>query len=116
VDVRELEVRVEDLRNGGTGSEAALSHLGALLTAVAWFELERRRPQVVDLSSGQVAQLVREAGERAGAALLQRLDDYHGQSRFEVWAAKFAIHETATAARRHTSTSRLDEPPAHRRR
>ena len=105
MEVGELEVRVEDLRNGGSGSEAALSHLRALLTAVAWFELERRRPQVHDLSSAQVARLVRDAAERAGAALLQRLDDYHGQSRFEVWAAKFAIHETAGAARRHTSTT-----------
>jgi len=107
-EVDELEVRVEDLRNGGSGAEAALSHLRALLTAVAWFELGRRRPQVHDLSSAQAARLVRDAGERAGAALLQRLGDYHGQSRFEAWAAKFAIHETAAAARRHTSaTSQL---------
>jgi hypothetical protein len=117
MEVRELELRVEDLRNDWPGSEAALSRLGVLLTAVAWFELERRRTQVLDLSSAQVARLVRDAGERAGAALLQRLGDYHGQSRFEVWAAKFAIHETAAAARRHTSTtSHLDEPPAQRRR
>ena len=109
MEVGELDVRVEDLRNGGCGSEAALSHLRTLLTAVAWFELERRRPQVVDLSSAQVARLVRDAGDRAGTALLQRLGDYQGQSRFEVWAAKFAIHETAAAARRHhpSTTSQL---------
>ena len=112
-----MAVQVEDLRNGGSGSQAALSQLQALLNSVAWFELERRRPQVLDLSSAQVARLVRDAGERAGVALLQRLGDYHGQSRFEVWAAKFAIHETAVAARRHSSaTAPLGQPLAQPRR
>lgn len=105
---------VEDLRNG---AGAALAELRPLMDSVAWFELERRRAQVSDLSTAQVARLVRDASERAGAALLSRLGDYHGQSRFEVWAAKFAVHETAVAARRHTSTtSQLDEAPAQRRR
>ena len=116
MEVGELEVRVEDLPNGASAS-AALSHLRALLTAVAWFELDRRRAQVLDLSPAQAARLVRDAGERAGATLLQRLGDYHGQSRFEVWAAKFAIHETAAAARRHTSTtSQLGRTTRPRRR
>lgn len=98
----ELAVRIEDLRNDGTDSAAALAQLRALMHSVAWFELERRRAQVSDLSAAQVARLVRDAGERAGVALLKRLGDYHGQSRFEVWAAKFAIHETALAARRQS--------------
>ena len=98
-----MAVRAEDLRNGGAGSAEARAELRALLRSVAWFELERRRAQVLDLSDAQVVRLVRDAGERAGSALLERLGDYHGQSRFEVWAAKFAIRETAAAARRHTS-------------
>lgn len=108
MEVGELAVRIGDLRNDGTDSAAALAQLRALMNSVAWFELERRRAQVSDLSAAQVARLVRDAGERAGVALLKRLGDYQGQSRFEVWAAKFAIHETALAARRQSSvTSQL---------
>jgi hypothetical protein len=105
MEVDELALQVEDLRNDGANSAAAIAQLRALLISVAWFELERRRAQVSDLSTAQVARLVHEAGERAGLALLQRLGDYHGQSRFEVWAAKFAIHETALAAKRHKSAT-----------
>ncbi len=47
---------------------------------------------------------MRDAGEEAYRMLLGRLADYHGQSRFEVGAAKFAINELAAAARRHSGT------------
>jgi hypothetical protein len=105
-----VAVRVEDLRKDGADSGAALAELRPLMNSVAWFELERRRAEVSDLSTAQVARLVRDASERAEVALLKRLGDYHGQSRFEVWAAKFAIHETAVAARRHN-----DATARHRR-
>jgi hypothetical protein len=99
--------RAEDLGSDRAGSTVARAQLLALLSSVAWFELERRRAQVHDLSNDQVVRLVRDAGERSYAALLLRLGDYHGQSRFEVWAAKFAIHETAAATRTHNTTARL---------
>jgi hypothetical protein len=88
-----------DLDADGPDRAAALVRLRALLIAVAWFELERRRADVRDLTGAQVERLVRDAGERAYRTLLCRLADYQGQSRFEVWAAKFAIHELAAAAR-----------------
>ena len=100
-----MAVRIEDLRNDGADSRAALAELRPLMNSVAWFELERRRGQVSDFSTAQVARLVHDASERAGVALLKRLGDYHGQSRFEIWAAKFAIHETAVAARRHNDAT-----------
>jgi hypothetical protein len=97
-----------DLGAAGPDRAAALVQLRALLIAVAWFELERRRADVRDLSSAQVARLVRDAGERSYRTLLGHLADYHGQSRFEVWAAKFAIHELAAAARRHSDRRASD--------
>lgn len=99
-----MAVRVEDLRDRAD-SGAALAQLRRLMIAIAWFELERRRPQVCDLSTSQTARLVRDASERAGVAVLEQLGDYHGQSRFEIWAAKFAIREMAVAARRHTNAA-----------
>ena len=93
---------------GGDGPirEAALHQLRALLTRVAWFEVERRRKQLHYLSTVQLNGLVRDARENACAALLEQLRDYRGQSRFEVWAAKFGIHEAAAAARRRSDSPR----------
>ena len=99
-----MAVRVEDLRDQADCG-AALAQLRRLMIAIAWFELERRRPQLSDLSAAQTARLVRDASERAGVAVLKQLGDYHGQSRFEIWAAKFAIHETAAATRRHNNAA-----------
>jgi RNA polymerase sigma-70 factor, ECF subfamily len=95
---------VEDLAAAGAARETALFRLRAFLVAVSWFELERRRSQLT-LTPAEGARLVRDAAEAALAALLSRLDEYRGQSRFAVWAAKFAIHETAAAARA-TATAR----------
>ena len=69
-----------------------------LLFACVWFEFDRRRDQLpLDAASADV--LVRQAADAAFAALLASLGDYHGQSRFTTWAAKFAIHEAAVTAR-----------------
>ncbi len=95
-----LEPWVRDgLTARGPDRDAALFRLRLFLVAVSSFELERRRPQLV-LTPADSARLVRDSAEAAYASILSRLDDYHGQSRFPVWAAKFVIHETAAAARR----------------
>ena len=91
------------LGGGGPGREAALMRLRALLARVAWFEVDRRRRQLRGLSTAQLNGLVRDVGDNACAALLEQLHGYRGQSRFEVWAAKFGIRETAAAARRRQS-------------
>jgi RNA polymerase sigma-70 factor (ECF subfamily) len=95
---------VEALAVAGAPREAALFRLRAFLVAVGWFELERRRWQLT-LTPAEAARLVHDAAEAAREALLSRLGEYRGQSRFAVWAAKFAIHETAAAARA-TATAR----------
>jgi hypothetical protein len=94
---------VDDLRGDGPARDAAMFRLRAHLVSVAWFELERRRGQLATLPSAEAARLVRDAAETACATLLSCLDDYHGQSRFLVWTAKFAIHEAAVAARREAA-------------
>ena len=94
------------LGDEGPIRDAALAGLRALLTGVAWFEVERRRRQLLDLSTGQLNRLVRDAGDNACAALLEHLCDYRGQSRVEVWAAKFGIREAAAAVRRRSDSPR----------
>ncbi len=98
------------LARGGPGGERARLRLRAFMAAVGWFELERRRAQLPLLSTADAARLVRDAAEAACSAVLTRLDEYHGQSRFHVWAAKFAIHETTVAARRASQVRTA--PPA----
>lgn len=83
----------------GAARDAAHFRLRVFLVAVCWFEFERRRPQLT-LSPSESARLVRDSAEAACAAVVGRLGEYRGQSRFAVWAAKFAIHETAALARR----------------
>ena len=95
-----LEPWVRDaLAAGRPERDAALFRLARFLVDVSRFELERRRRQLT-LAPADGARLVRDSAEAACASILNRLGDYHGQSRFPVWAAKFAIHETAAAARR----------------
>jgi hypothetical protein len=93
------------LASDGPAGDRAVLRLRALLVTVACFELERRRAQLSSLSTAEAARLVRDAADAACVTLLSRLDTYHGQSRFHVWAAKFAIHETAMAARRRAANA-----------
>ena len=97
-----LEPWVREALTGGPEREAALFRLRLFLVAVGRFELERRRAQL-RLPTADAARLVRNAAEAACASLLTHLDDYRGQSRFPVWAAKFAIHETAAAVRQNAT-------------
>lgn len=73
--------------------------LRVLLLGAVCFELDRRRDQL-RLDATSAAALARQAADLAYTAVLARLGDYHDQSRFTVWAAKFAIHYAAVAARR----------------
>jgi RNA polymerase sigma-70 factor, ECF subfamily len=86
-------------RGDGTSREKAVGRLRAFLVAVAWFEADRRRPQLRSLTPRETAALVCDAAEAALTAVVDRLSEYRGQSRFATWAAKFAIHETALACR-----------------
>ena len=79
--------------------------LRMLLLACVWFELDRRRDEL-PLAGAPDDALADEVADRACAALLARRGDYHGQSRFTTWAAKFAIHEAAMATRKQREDNR----------
>lgn len=81
----------------GEGSPIRLE-LRMLLLASAWFELDRRRDEL-GLDGATIEPLAREVADAAYVALLAKLGDFHGQSRFTTWAAKFAIHEAGMTAR-----------------
>ncbi len=86
-------------------AEALRLRIRVLLLGAACFELARRREQH-HLEAASVAALARQAADIAYTEVLARLGDYHGQSRFTTWAAKFGIHHAAVAARRASGNSR----------
>src|SRR3954453_14911236 len=82
------------LRAEGAEREAALVELRALLLRAARFELRRRGagPELEDLAQ--------HCADDALVAILGKLDDFRGASRFTTWAYKFALLEAGVAMRR----------------
>jgi RNA polymerase sigma-70 factor, ECF subfamily len=82
-----------DLRSAGHRRADAERRLYALLRRAAEFEVRRRTRQDVD-------DLVTQAAGDALIAVLAKLDDFRGESRFTTWAYKFALYEAAAKTRR----------------
>jgi RNA polymerase sigma-70 factor (ECF subfamily) len=103
---------VAALAGDGADREAALDRLHALLLRAASFELGRRRSQLASLSAGERQDLATQAADDAMMAVLGRLGDFRGLSRFTTWAYKFALLEAASKARRMAWRDReLPRPP-----
>ena len=79
----------------------AIASLHKLLLDAASFEVGRRRRTTPDLPEDRAVAIAVASAEDALTAVLCRLDDYAGQSRFTTWASKFALREAAVRMRRH---------------
>jgi RNA polymerase sigma-70 factor (ECF subfamily) len=79
---------------------AALERLHELLLRAARHELARRRADLSDLVPSEIDELAACAADDALIAVLQRLDDFRGMSRFTTWACKFALFEAGVKSRR----------------
>jgi RNA polymerase sigma-70 factor, ECF subfamily len=88
------------LRASGREQDAAVTRLRALLLRGARFELGRRTGQLAALRVDDRSALAEECADDACLAVLARLDDFRGESRFTTWAYKFAILTTSTRVRR----------------
>lgn len=119
---------LEELRGGGAVRDGAVARLHALLLKAARFEAQRRRGSVPNLRGGELDEIAMEAADDALLAVLARLDDFRGASRFTTWAYKFALYEAAVKLRRRAwqgrevpiaseqwsaVASRVLEPSAH---
>src|SRR5262245_50802150 len=78
----------------------AVAELHALLLRAARFEVHRRRAALPHAGPDERADLALEAADDAVVAVLGRLGDYRGLSRFTTWAYKFALLEAAVKVRR----------------
>jgi RNA polymerase sigma-70 factor (ECF subfamily) len=91
---------VNRLRTDGHEREKALAELHALLLRAARFEAARRRPMLPHLRGNELDDIALEAADDAVVAVLSKLGDFRGASRFTTWAYKFALLETASKLRR----------------
>jgi RNA polymerase sigma-70 factor, ECF subfamily len=100
----EQESRVWIERLGATGAErdAALAELHALLLRAARFEVNRRCANSPDLRGGDYDDLAHQSADDALVAILRKLSDFRGESRFTTWAYKFALYEAATKVRKRS--------------
>jgi RNA polymerase sigma-70 factor, ECF subfamily len=101
------------LRAGGPESERATARLHGLLLRAARFEIGRRRAALSYVRGEELDDLATQAANDALMAVLGKLDDFRGHSRFTTWAYKFAILEAGVKLRRRAWQGRevvLDEP------
>ena len=91
---------LEALRSTGTRRDAAIARLHELLLRAARFEVSRRRAALVHVRGEELEDLALQAADDALVAVLAKLDDYRGASRFTTWAYKFALLEAGVRLRR----------------
>ncbi len=88
------------LRGVEATRRSAISELHDLLLRAARFEVDRRRHALPHLRGGDFEDLAHQAADDALVAVLAKLDDFRGESRFTTWAYKFALLEAAVKVRR----------------
>jgi RNA polymerase sigma-70 factor, ECF subfamily len=95
-------VWLEALRSDGPEREDAVRCLHALLLRGARFELSRRRAALAHVRLDELEDLAMQATDDALTAILAKLGEFRGASRFTTWAYKFVLLETAVRLRRRT--------------
>jgi RNA polymerase sigma-70 factor, ECF subfamily len=88
------------LRSPGPERDEAVAALPELLLRAARFEVSRRRAALSHVRGEELDDLALQAADDALVAVLGKLDDYRGSSRFTTWAYKFALLETSVRLRR----------------
>ena len=91
---------LDALRADGPRRDAAIARLHDLLLRAARFEVARRRTSLPHLRGESLDDLSTQSANDALVAVLGKLDDFRGESRFTTWAYKFALLEAAVRLRR----------------
>ena len=95
----ESQAWVDQLRPDSPNRDAAIERLHELLLAGARFEVNRRRAAFPQLRGDDHDDLAHQSADDALVAVLRKLDDFRGDSRFTTWAYKFALLEAAVKVR-----------------
>ena len=98
--VTESQAWLAALRGSGPAHEDAIVRLHALLLGGARTELGRRRAALAHVRGDELDDIATQAADDALVAVLAKLDDYRGASRFTTWAYKFVLLEAGVRLRR----------------
>jgi RNA polymerase sigma-70 factor (ECF subfamily) len=96
----ESKAWVAALRAEGPRRDRAVAELHELMLRAARFEVRRRGSAFPHLRGGDLDDLAMQSADDALMALLGKIDDYRGASRFTTWAYKFALLEAAVKVRK----------------
>jgi RNA polymerase sigma-70 factor (ECF subfamily) len=96
----ESQAWLDRLSPGRTEREAAIEELHALLLKGARFEVRRRGAAFPQLRGGDHDDLAQQSADDALVAVLSKLGEFRGDSRFTTWAYKFALFEAGVKVRR----------------
>ena len=88
------------LRTPGAERDEAVARLHGLLVRAARFEVSRRSAALSRVRGEELDDIALQAADDALVAVLAKLDDYRGASRFTTWAYKFALLEAGVRLRR----------------
>jgi RNA polymerase sigma-70 factor (ECF subfamily) len=91
---------LDSLRAPKPERDRAVARLHDLLLRAARFEINRRRGDQPHLRGDDFDDLAHQSADDALVAVLRKLDDFRGDSRFTTWAYKFALLEAAVNLRR----------------
>jgi RNA polymerase sigma-70 factor (ECF subfamily) len=91
---------LRDLEEGARERADAVAALHGLLLRAARFEVARRHAIQPHLRGGDLDDLAMQAADDALVAVLSKLDDFRGESRFTTWAYKFGLFEAAAKVRK----------------
>ena len=97
---RESQAWIDGLRASGGERDGWVARLHALLLKAARFEVHRRRAALPHLRGEDWEDLAVQSADDALLAVLGKLDDFRGESRFTTWVYKFALFEAAVKIRR----------------
>jgi RNA polymerase sigma-70 factor (ECF subfamily) len=96
----ESQTWIDRLSPDSPERDAAIEDLHALLLKGARYEVNRRRAAAPQQRGGDHDDLAQQSADDALVAVLSKLGDFRGDSRFTTWAYKFALFEAATKVRR----------------
>jgi RNA polymerase sigma-70 factor (ECF subfamily) len=91
---------LERLRAEGPERDAAIADLRELLLRGARFEVSRRCATLTQIRGGDQEDLAQQSVGDATVAILSKLDQFRGESKFTTWAYKFALYEAAAKIRK----------------
>jgi RNA polymerase sigma-70 factor, ECF subfamily len=97
---RPRDALLEGLRADGARRDEAARELHALLLRAARFEIGRRGGALAHVRGESREDLALQAADDAFVAVVGKLPEFRGESRFSTWAYKFALYEAAVRVRR----------------